>query len=127
MNPVTDDVISGKVGELLIQIKLLLNEIQAAPPILDSGNDLVAICGSTIKTIQVKTKENSTPNWDIRPTEREYDLLALVELAMDPGNLSDAKVYLLSKDEVNNRRTINKSTINDKLFDSQIKKFFPND
>jgi hypothetical protein len=125
MNPVTDNVISGKVGELLIQIKLLLNGIQAAPPILDSGNDLVAICGRTIKTIQVKTKENSTPNWDIRPTEREYDILALVELAMDPRDLSDAKIYLLSKDEVN-RRTINKSTINDKLFDSQIKKFFPN-
>ena len=125
MNPVTDNVISGKVGELLIQIKLLLNGIQAAPPILDSGNDLVAICGRTIKTIQVKTKENSTPNWDIRPTEREYDILALVELAMDPRDLSDAKIYLLSKDEVNSR-TINKSTINDKLFDSQIKKFFPN-
>ena len=126
MNPVTDNVVRGKVGELLIQIKLLFNGIQAAPPILDSGNDLVAICGHTIKTIQVKTKENSTPNWDIRPTEREYDMLALVELATEPGNLSDAKVYLLSKDDFNGRRTINKSTINDKLFDSQIKIFFPN-
>jgi hypothetical protein len=43
MNPVDDDAVIGKIGEMLVQLRLLLHSIQAAPPILDSGNDLIAL------------------------------------------------------------------------------------
>ena len=48
----------GTIGELLVQTRLLQYGVQAAPPLKDSGNDLIALKGDAIKTIQVKTCTN---------------------------------------------------------------------
>ncbi|MCL4363142.1 hypothetical protein M1439_01695 [Candidatus Marsarchaeota archaeon] len=126
MNPVGDDAVSGKIGEMLVQLRLLLHSIQAAPPILDSGNDLIALKGRVIKSIQVKTRKFETQNWNIRSTDRDYDIIALVELAQNSEKLDEAKIYLLSKDDLRGRvSSISPSVIEDRLlFENQIESLF---
>lgn len=41
-NPLPKALATGTLGELLVQFRLLQFDIQAAPPLKDSGNDLVA-------------------------------------------------------------------------------------
>lgn len=102
----------GTLGELLVQFKLLQFGVQAAPPIKDSGNDLVAIKGRVVKLIQVKTSENTTPS--IRDLPEIYDLVFLVRLVKDNMgsylvdsspitivNSSREKLGVLSQDLVN--------------------------
>ena len=125
MNPVGDDAVSGKIGEMLVQLRLLLHSIQAAPPILDSGNDLIALKGRVIKSIQVKTRKFETQNWNIRSTDRDYDIIALVELAQNSEKLGEAKVYLLSKNDLEGRvSSISPSVIKDKSFENQVESLF---
>ena len=126
MNPVGDEAVSGKIGEMLVQLRLLLHSIQAAPPILDSGNDLIALKGRVIKSIQVKTRKFETQNWNIRSTDRDYDIIALVELAQNSEKLDEAKIYLLSKDDLRGRvSSISPSVIEDRLlFENQIESLF---
>jgi len=54
-NPISDKIKTGTVGELLVQIRFLQYDVQAAPPLKDSGNDLIAICGEVFRGVQVKT------------------------------------------------------------------------
>jgi hypothetical protein len=78
MNPITDRIKTGTVGELLVQLRLLEHDVQAAPPIKDSGNDLIAIRGQVFRAIQVKTvtggryRKNNLPDF--------YHILAVVSL-----------------------------------------------
>lgn len=51
----------GTIGELLVQLRLLEFGVQAAPPIKDSGNDLIAIKGEVVKFIQIKTSKKTIP------------------------------------------------------------------
>jgi hypothetical protein len=80
-NPLPKNVWVGTIGELLSQIRLLEFGVQSAPPIKDSGNDLIAIKGEKALYIQVKTrlsgKEYSRNLPDI------YHLLFQVELVHD--------------------------------------------
>src|ERR1017187_7681670 len=55
MNPLTQMIARGTFGEVFVQLKLLQFDVQSAPPIKDSGNDLIAIRGETIRAIQVKS------------------------------------------------------------------------
>lgn len=55
-NPLHKNAHKGTLGELLVQLRLLEYGVQAAPPIKDTGDDLIAIKGETVKFIQVKTK-----------------------------------------------------------------------
>lgn len=48
MNPITPRIRTGTVGEFLIQLRLLQYEVQAAPPLVGTGNDLIAVKGRTI-------------------------------------------------------------------------------
>jgi hypothetical protein len=64
---------------LLVQIRLLQYGVQAAPPIADSGNDLIAVNGKEFRTVSVRTTTKGTytkPN-----NARIYDVLAVVYLA----------------------------------------------
>lgn len=125
MNPIDDDNIRGKVGELLIQSKLLFYGIQAAPPIFDSGNDLIALKGRTIKSIQVKTKKFETQNWNLRPTDRDYDIMALVGFAEVPEDFDEAEIYLLSKAEVAGRSSISPTNeLNQHSFSNKVNQLF---
>jgi hypothetical protein len=54
-NPISDQLKTGTIGELLVQLRLLQYCVQAAPPIKDSGNDLIAVRGEEFRGIQVKT------------------------------------------------------------------------
>ena len=57
MNPLHEDLAKGTLGEIFVQLRLLQYGVQAAPPIKDSGNDLIAIKEGSFKAIQVKTTD----------------------------------------------------------------------
>jgi hypothetical protein len=42
-NPISSEMRIGTLGELLVQLRLLQFDVQAAPPLKDSGNDLIAV------------------------------------------------------------------------------------
>lgn len=50
-NRLTDNVVIGTIGELLVQTRLLQCGVQAAAPIKDSGNDLIAVKGEAFRGI----------------------------------------------------------------------------
>lgn len=101
MNEILEDHKTGKVGELLVQLKLLTFNIQAAPPIYDSGNDLIAVNGEVFKAIQVKTESyNAIEGWSVPKRSKNYHLLALVKLGQAPREVEDAKVYLFKREEI---------------------------
>lgn len=94
-NPITAHITLGTVGELLVQLRLLQFGVQAAPPLKDSGNDLIAVRGSAIRTIQVKTTKAPRPRFPSK--KRRYDLLALVQLHGHDQTLflDQSMVYLI--------------------------------
>lgn len=99
-NPLSETVITGTIGELLVQLRLLEYGVQSAPPIKDSGNDLIAIKGEVVKFIQVKTKLNG-PRYSKQLPEI-YHLLFCVELELgeDGGSflLDESKITVFNKD-----------------------------
>ena len=105
MNPVESRLITGTVGELLVQLRLFQYGVQAAPPLIDTGNDLIAVRGSTFKAIQVKTTGMENGKWEI-PRERNYHILALVRLCGENSELllDKAEIYLLSRDSINTKK-----------------------
>lgn len=98
MNPLSDRIITGTVGELLVQLRLFQYGVQAAPPLKDSGNDLIAVRGKIFKAIQVKT---TTMNGRLNiPNDRLYHILAFVRLQgeNDELHLDLSEVYLIEKE-----------------------------
>jgi hypothetical protein len=55
MNALFDTHFKGTLGELITQTFLLAHGVQAAPPIKDSGNDLIAVRGGSFRAVQVRT------------------------------------------------------------------------
>jgi len=96
-NPITDNLKIGTLGELLVQLRLLEHDVQAAPPIKDSGNDLIAVFGETFRGIQVKTTAGRRVAG--RRLPRHYHILALVHLvATDTDLLLDqSRVFLIPR------------------------------
>lgn len=99
-NPIPLRMKLGTIGELLVQLRLLQYDIQAAPPIKDSGNDLIAVRGAIVRLIQVKTTKSErypAPN-----KSKRYHILAAVQLIGEDRDvrLDYCKIYLLTKDEV---------------------------
>jgi len=99
-NPISTAIKTGTVGELLVQLRLLQYDVQAAPPIKDSGNDLVALRGFVVRTIQVKTTTDGVPGWP--PEARLYHLLAIVRLEGEDTELSldKSEVFLVPKHDL---------------------------
>lgn len=105
MNKITDKIRIGTLGELLVQLRLLEHEVQAAPPIKDSGNDLIAIRGQVFRAIQVKTttgEEYSKAN-----LPEMYHILAVVQLVDDRDGvyLDRSSVFLIPRDKVQEAST----------------------
>src|SRR3989338_398974 len=99
-NPLPKTTCIGTIGELLVQLRLLEYGIQAAPPIKDSGNDLIAIKGEVVKFIQVKTSASSIRRVDNLP--EIYHIVALVELeySEDGGLLFDqSRIFVYRRRE----------------------------
>lgn len=102
-NPIDEKMKVGTIGELLVQIRLLQYGIQAAPPLKDSGNDLVALKGRQIRLIQVRTTAKG--NFPKLPGKKKiYDLLAIVDLqGFDRTvNLDRSNIFLIPKDDLPN-------------------------
>jgi len=118
-NPLYPHLVRGTVGELLTQIRLLQFDVQAAPPLEDSGNDLIAIRHKTIKTIQVKTR--TADKLQIGKLPEFYDLLAVVLLSGTDWNLflDDSNIYLIPRDKVEtalqDKEVLNKFLLRDDL------------
>ena len=85
MNTITNNMKTGTVGEILVQLRLLEHNIQAAPPLKDSGNDLIAIRGKAFRAIQVKTTTGNSFNKNELP--ELYHILAVVQLFADETRL----------------------------------------
>lgn len=101
-NPISKNIKTGTVGELLVQLRLLQYDVQSAPPLKDSGNDLIAVKGNIFKAIQVKTSTGD--RFNLQNLDRIYYILALVYLIGEEDNISldSSKIFLLSKEEVTN-------------------------
>src|ERR1017187_5603513 len=100
MNSLFETDFQGTLGELIAQTYLLAHGVQAAPPIKDSGNDLIAVRGHTFCAVQVKTSRDGSidkPN-----PKRLYHILAVVHLPFerDFPLVDKARVFLFLKDDV---------------------------
>ncbi len=91
MNKLPARTKTGTFGELLVQLRLFQYDIQAAPPLKDSGNDLIAIRGEVFRTIQVKT--TAAAPIILKKLQRKYHVLALVQIfPLDAGELKNAQL-----------------------------------
>jgi hypothetical protein len=76
MNPLPFKLNTGTFGELFAQFRLLQFDVQAAPPLKDTGNDLIAVRGEVFRAISVRATTGSTFN---KPKAgRLYHILAVV-------------------------------------------------
>jgi len=102
MNPLPDKIAEGALGEIFVQLKLLQYGVQAAPPIKDSGNDLIAVRGEVFKAIQVKATVKDDFRVHRRRLPKHYHLLALVKLIGEDSDIdwTKSRIYLLPKSEV---------------------------
>lgn len=99
-NPIPKTIHIGTLGELLVQLRLLQFDVQAAAPLKDSGNDLIALKGPRCHTVQVKTTANHhLPDW---PDDIVYSLLAIVDLQGEGREifLDRTSVYLIPREEL---------------------------
>ena len=106
MNPLHENLKIGTLGELLVQLRLLQYDVQAAAPLKDSGNDLIAVKGRVIRAIQVKTTSEGGKFGRTRP--EHYDLVAFVELrgAGREVNLEDSALYLMPRERDKRRARV---------------------
>ncbi len=95
MNPITDKIQTGTVGEILVQLRLLDLYVQATPPLKDSGNDLIALRGTAFRAIQVKTTRRDTFSKSNLP--HFFHILAVVQLIADEERLllDESRIYLV--------------------------------
>lgn len=100
MNPVSPHLVTGTVGELLVQLRLLQFGVQAAPPIKDSGNDLIAVKELAFRAIQIKTTAGEV--YPVQDLPKFYHILAVVQLAGEGINLSldHSRVFLIPRERV---------------------------
>lgn len=105
----------------MAQLRLLQYDVQAAPPLKDTGNDLIAIKGLNLKCVQVKTTTGDT--FDLRKLPKKYHFVLMVKLEGDGKNifLDRSEIFLLKKEEITKNRysvseltsnVLNKSIIN---------------
>lgn len=100
LNRITDRIKTGTVGELLVQLRLLQFGVQAAPPVKDSGNDLIAVNGHEFRAVSVRTTTTGTYN---KPSDdRLYHVLAVVELADDEHELylDASRIFFIEQPQV---------------------------
>ena len=99
MNPISKEIKIGTIGEILVQLRLLQYNVQSAPALKDSGNDLIAVKGDILKAIQVKT--STTDKFKLQNLHK-YHILALVKLVGENDSiyLDQSKIFLLKESEV---------------------------
>jgi hypothetical protein len=110
MNELPPSIEKGTFGEIFLQLRLLQYSVQAAPPLKDTGNDLIAVRRNCFRAIQVKTTANGFPiEIDLNKLPDLYHILALVlfvDLEYNDGahdfsvSLDKARIFLLRHDQV---------------------------
>ena len=120
-NKITDNLKIGTLGELLVQIRLLQFDVQAAPPIKDSGNDLIAVRGEVFRGVQVKTTVGDRFSKPELP--EHYHIVAFMRLAADETELylDRSEVYLVPRPDIEksswSQKMVGKYPISNKLID----------
>jgi len=119
-NPISTQLATGTFGELLVQLRLLQFDVQAAPPLKDSGNDLIAIRDDAIRCVQVKaTEAKERPAWPKRVTK--YHLIAFVRIVREDRvlQLDQSHIYLFWREETMCRLSRSWSKLEQFLLTSQ--------
>jgi hypothetical protein len=100
MNPINQRMSIGVAGELLLQIRLLQYKVQAAYPLEDTGNDLIAVNGSEFRAVSVRT--TTTGRFNKPEHERVYHVLAVVHIRGTNNDLflDNSDIYLIPLDSV---------------------------
>ncbi len=132
MNDLPKTIETGTFGEIFVQLKLLQFGVQAAPPIKDTGNDLIAIKKDCYSAIQVKSTFNGFPiKFDKIELPERYHLLALVsfdhvkyddetfQLSLDNG-----RIFLIPKGDVSKGYWQEKELLLYELSKDLINKYF---
>jgi len=111
-----------------VQLRLLVHGIQAAPPVKDSGNDLIAIRKRSFRAFQVRTTTGDAI--DKPRVAMLYHILAVVKLPVVDVRFvtRDAEIYLFSRDEFSHlkgglsryRDHIFSDRLLDKMFDDRV-------
>ena len=117
MNPLHNNLKNGTFGEIYVQLRLLLYNVQAAPPIKDTENDLIAVFDDHFKAVQVKTVNSFPVKISIKNLPDKYHILAIVVIDQSTENPSSIKMdkcsfYLLEKSEVT-KGYFSKNELND--------------
>jgi hypothetical protein len=107
MNELPKPLLQGTFGELIVQIRLFQAGVQAAPPIKDSGNDLIAIRKDTFKAVQVRTSATFPASARRAEFPERFHILALVvlgdvkyrDLDYFDVKLDTCRVFLLRREE----------------------------
>jgi hypothetical protein len=69
-----------------VQFRLLQFRVQAAPPLKDTGNDLIAVRGMSMRSISVRSTIEKT--FIKPPSKRIYQILAVVAFAVKDKQVS---------------------------------------
>jgi hypothetical protein len=111
MNTLPPKIKRGTLGELLAQVYLLANGVQAAPPLRDSGNDLIACRGSSILALQVKTRKGY--NFSKHNLPELYHGVVYIVLREKNRlcDISHPDVYLMSRAEIRSAPSLGKRMI----------------
>lgn len=109
MNPLSPHLLTGTVGELIVQLRLLECDVQSVPTHKDTGNDLLATRGETFRAIQVKTTRSTDGQIEFKHRKaltRKFHILALVFLEGQGDRLEvdRSHVYVLARNEVEKGR-----------------------
>lgn len=103
MNRIHETTAKGTFGELFVQLKLLQYGVQAAPPLKDSGNDLIGIRGEVFRAIQVKTRTANGEGINLGGLPELYHIIAVVlldERGIDPEiSVDRVPIFLITKQE----------------------------
>lgn len=98
-NPLGEKTKIGTIGELFVQLKLLELGVQAAPPLKDSGNDLIAIKEGVVKFIQVKTT-TANNKYNSARLPKVYHFVAWVKLKIEKKMIlfDKSEIFFIEKD-----------------------------
>jgi hypothetical protein len=119
MNPLTARLVTGTIGELIVQLRLLQFGVQSVPTHKDTGNDLLATRDETFRAFQVKATRATNDRINFNYAEaisKKFHILALVFLAGEEDRLDvdQCDIYLLGRDEVG-KGSYRRDEIADKL------------
>lgn len=118
-NPLTPNLVTGTIGELLAQLRLLQYDVQAAPPLKDTGNDLIALRDWITKCVQIKTTASDTFNLSSLPEKYHFVLLVKLEGEGNDIFLDQTRIFLLTKEEIT-KNTYSVRELSDKILNKNI-------